>query len=86
MIGHALNGSKPLQDVFTASSIASSRVECMNSVLKGFGMDTSKTLLEDIFLLKEIALYQSHLSHHIDRKSGNMSMMKASRSVFVKVL
>ena len=68
LVGHALNGSKPLQDVFTASSIASSRVECMNSVLKGFGMDTSKTLLEDIFLLKEIALYQSHLSHHIDRK------------------
>lgn len=68
IIGNGLNGSKPLQDVFTASSIASSRVESMNSVIKGFGMDTSKSLLENIKLLKELSIYQSHFNYYVDRK------------------
>ena len=51
---HGVNGSRPLQDVFTADSIASSRVESINSFSKSFGLDGTISLLRSVLVLKKL--------------------------------
>lgn len=68
LIGHAFNGSRPLQDVFTGNSIASSRVESIHSLIKRFGLGPQRSLLDDMFILRGIATYQTFYNHYRDRR------------------
>ena len=48
LVAHGINGGRAFQDVFTTNTIASSRVEGMNVLIKKFGMDVSSTLFESL--------------------------------------
>lgn len=58
IISHSLNGSRPLQDVYTADSIASSRVESINSIFKYNGMNSRTTLIGCFEILKNLIYIQ----------------------------
>ena len=52
LVGHALNGSRPFQDIFTADTIASSRVESLNSAIKSAGANHKITILDCLDIIK----------------------------------
>ena len=58
IISHSLNGSRPLQDVYTADSVASSRVESMNSLLKDSGLSSRASLIDCFEALAKFVLTQ----------------------------
>ena len=58
IISHSLNGSRPLQDVYTADSVASSRVESMNHLLKDSGLNPRASLIDCFEALAKFVLTQ----------------------------
>ena len=69
LLVHGVNGSRPLQDVFTADSIASSRVESINSFSKSFGLDGTISLLRSVLVLKKLIQSQELSCHKYVKKS-----------------
>ena len=58
LLVHGVNGSRPLQDVFTADSVASSRIESRNRFSKSFGLDGTTSLLRSVLTLKKLVQFQ----------------------------
>ena len=56
LIAHGINGGRGLQDVFTANTIASSRVENRNATLKMFGLSKTVSLCENLFRLRDTVI------------------------------
>ena len=59
-MAHGVNGGRALQDVFTADSIASSRIESRNAALKWFGVGSSLSLLGCLLSLKDMVKSQEY--------------------------
>ncbi len=60
LMAHGVNGGRALQDVFTADSIASSRIESRNAALKRFGVGASLSLLDCLLSLKDMVKSQEY--------------------------
>ena len=75
LVAHGINGGRALQDVFTANTIASSRVEGMNVLIKKFGMDVSSTLFESLKSLESFVESQE-LSDYICGEKWNYTKDK----------
>ena len=59
VIGHSVNGSRPQQNVFTADTISSSRVESMNAIIKRAKINRTIKLLDSILKMNGIIQGQS---------------------------
>mgnify|MGYP004544665663 CR=1 FL=1 len=56
LIAHGINGGRGLQDVFTANTIASSRVESRNAALRRLGLRKTMSLCENLFRLRDTVI------------------------------
>lgn len=69
LIGHAINGSKPFQEVFTGNTIASSRVEGQNALFKRIGLNSSSTLFNCIMAILNLVEDQTNAQESGDSDS-----------------
>lgn len=68
IIGHAINGARPYQDVFTGGAVSSSRVEGMNSLLKRQGMCGSTPFIEAVTKCVYLSMDQMNARNIIRNK------------------
>ena len=75
LAAHGINDGKVLQDVFTANTIASSRVEGTNVFIKKFGMGVSSTLFESLRSLESFVESQE-VSDYVYEENWNYTKGK----------
>ena len=85
LISYAAMGSRALQDVFTANTIASSRVESINSVMKKGGFNKRTPLFGCVSALKE-AVKQQAIDRVYDVENKNHKWKFLSNKDFESAL
>ena len=85
LISYAVMGSRALQDVFTANTIASSRVESINSVMKKGGFNKRTPLFGCVPALKE-AVKQQAIDRVYDVENKNHEWKFLSNKDFESAL
>ena len=78
LMAHGVNGGRALQDVFTANTIASSRVESRNAALRRLGLRKAMSLCENLFRLRDTVISQDARTASAKLRSGGLKMTQTS--------